>query len=318
MAKISIIIPVYNVENKMDNCLNSLNSQTNDSFEVVFVEDCSSDNSYTYLENWLSNNAMFKYKLIQNKKNSGPGYSRNNGINNSSYPYVSFLDSDDILDPNFVEKSIDIITSNINIDLIIYDYYMKKGETNTPKRSCLVKEHGLVSPIDVLALCSGMCWGKVYNKKLINSGNVHFANLIRSEDLVFVKKYVNRCRKIYYCNERLYYYVQNNTSIMHQASTLSIDNNIKAFEEIKKIGNNEAIRMVFLREYLYLITQILILKKEKTKTIKDFIRESKKMYTNCFKNKYLSYQPMYLKVILFLIRLEIIWPLRIIFRLKEK
>ena len=118
--------------------------------------------------------------------------------------------------------------------------------------------------------------------------------------------------------EYLYYYIENKQSIMHTMSTMNISNNIKAFEYIRKnTENNEAIEMIFIREYLYLIVQIMILKNNSTKEIKKFISQCYNEYNKWYKNKYIKFQPTYMRLILILIRSRIILPIRIIFKLKN-
>ena len=314
---ISIIVPIYNASSYITNFLDSLNKQPIDLFEVVFVDDVSQDDSYNVLDNWLSNNAKFSYKLLKNNKNSGPGITRNNGINASSCDYIAFCDADDLLADNFVEKSVKLIKTK-KADLIIYDYYITNNEKNYLKKSCLNNNYGFVDKNDVLALSSGMCWGKVYKKNIIKKYNICFPDMMRSEDLVFVKKYISNCDKIFYENSPMYYYVQNDNSIMHSIETMKIENNIKAFNEIKKIGNNDAIEMIFIREYLYLITQIMMLKKYKFGKIREFINQSVLMYPKWYKNKYIKYQPLYLKIILLFIRYKFMLLLKLVFLLKEK
>ena len=106
---------------------------------------------------------------------------------------------------------------------------------------------------------------------------------------------------------------------MHTMSTMNISNNIKAFEYIRKnTENNEAIEMIFIREYLYLIVQIMILKNNSTKEIKKFISQCNNEYNKWYKNKYIKFQPTYMRLILILIRRRIILPIRIIFKLKNQ
>ena len=314
---LSIIVPIYNARKYIEKFLESINNQTSNSFEVVFVDDRSSDDTHEFLKEWLEKNASFDYQLIMNKKNSGPGFSRNKGIELARGDYLSFSDADDYLSCEFVEKSLSLV-EKCNVDLIMYDYFMVKDEVLTPQKSCLVNEYGKVSPMDALALSRGMCWARVYKKSIIIENKIKFPNIIRSEDLVFIKKYVSVCKNILYDNAYMYYYVQNRGSIMHSLKTMHVENNVRAFNEIKKIGNNEAVEMIFIREYLYLNTQIMVMKKYKFNTIRKFIGDSSKMYPQWYKNKYIKYQPFYLKVMFVLVRFRMLILLKLAFLLKEK
>ena len=313
---ISIVIPVYNSLNIIDKCLESLESQTSRNFEVIFIDDCSKGNNYEELKKKL-NNYSFVYQIHQNIKNSGPGFTRNNGIKLSKGSYIVFIDSDDYVSSNFIE----IIEKNIDEespDVIIFDYYIEKNN-KLNKTDGLPLKQGRISKLDALALSKGACWGKVYKKNIIIENSIEFPNLIRSEDLAFCKAFISKCDRIYYLKEYLYYYIENKHSIMHTMSTMNISNNIKAFEYIRKnTENNEAIEMIFIREYLYLIVQIMILKNNSTKEIKKFISQCNNEYNKWYKNKYIKFQPTYMRLILILIRRRIILPIRIIFKLKNQ
>lgn len=311
---ISIIVPVYNCYHLIDRFLESFENQTSKNFEIVFCDDFSTDNTYYLLEKKLEN-YKFNYKLFKNQKNEGPGVTRNNAIAKSSGDYLTFVDPDDFVTLDFVEK-IEKIIKKYNSDAIIFDFNIVKDTKVFLKKSLPVSEKNISTEIAV-ALSNGMCWGKVFKKDIIFLNKILFPNLMRSEDLAFSKVALSKCKKIYYLQDAMYNYVIVNTSIMHNKKTLNINNNILSFEYIENnVKSDESLEMVFIREYLYLITQILITQKENTKNILNFIHESEKKFPNWYKNKYIKYQPMYIKVILFFIKVKFILPLRLIFLLK--
>ena len=94
-STISIIIPVYNAKKIIDNCLEALNGQISNDFEVVFVDDCSKDDSCDYIEKWFNKRkSRIFYNIVKNKKNLGPGLTRNVGIKNAkSKSYFNILKS---------------------------------------------------------------------------------------------------------------------------------------------------------------------------------------------------------------------------------
>lgn len=313
---ISIIIPIYNSYKLIGRCLKSLENQTNKNFEVIFIDDCSTDNSYENLKEKLRE-FSFDYQIHRNHKNSGPGISRNNGIENSRAKYLTFIDSDDYVSETFIEKIENIIKEN-NPDAIIVDFYREINNKYNVRDSLPLKENNILTTMDTLALSKGMCWGKVYKKSIIDSNNITFPSLIRSEDLAFSKVYLSKCKEVYYLREPLYYYVDNNQSIMHTKSTMDISNNIKAFEYIEKnVKKNQAVEMIFIREYLYLIVQNMILQNSSLQEIKRFVDECNNKYPKWFKNCYIKFQPLYVRIILLLIKYKIIFPIKIIFKLKK-
>lgn len=315
---LTIIIPVYNSFKLMDKCLNSLQSQTSNDFETIFVDDCSTDDSFQLLSEWLKANSTFKYKIIKNNTNSGPGFSRNNGIIHSKSNYLTFIDSDDYVEYDFVETAIKNI-KKYRPDMIFFNYYTTDYINKKKSKSLLSNHYGELSVNEALALSSGMCWGKIFKVKIIKENQICFPNLMRSEDLAFVKVYISKCKEIFYLNDAVYYYyVENSHSIMHSVSTMSINNNIEAFKYIQSnIKDNLAVEMIFIREYLYLIVQILVLNGSSSKEIKNFISESNKIYKNWYKNPYLKYQPLYLRMVLSFIKMNLVFPIRLIFKIKK-
>ena len=311
---LSIITPVYNCYHLMDRLLETLEKQTSDDFEVIFIDDCSKDDSYNLLSKELQN-YHFKYKLLQNKKNEGPGNTRNHGISVSQGDYLTFVDSDDYISTDFVKNLEKKIKRN-KYDVVIFDYLINKAGKISTKKS-LPLNYGTVDSKLALALSNGMCWGKVFKKQVIIDNSIQFPELMRSEDLAFVKSAISKCNSIYYLPNKLYTYMIVSTSIMHRADTLNTNNNIKAYRYIEKnIDKGPELEMIYIREYLYLIVQILFLQKKNNNEIKKFIEKCEKEYPTWYKNKYIKYQPFYLKTLLFLIKNKCISLLKIIFLVK--
>ena len=121
--KVSVIVPVYNVEEYLYDCLNSLIKQTFDDFEIICIDDCSTDSSYEILEYFKTKDNRFK--IIKNRDNIGLGASRNVGIEESKGEYILFLDSDDWLDRNTIEELYALAYKNetdvVMFKLINYD-----------------------------------------------------------------------------------------------------------------------------------------------------------------------------------------------------
>ena len=121
--KISIIIPVYNVEKYLHQCLNSVINQTYKNLEIICINDGSKDNSLIILNEYLQKDNRI---VIVNQKNSGVSSARNKGIRLSTGDFISFIDSDDYLDLNVYEKCVQRIIRD-NSDIIIFE---KKKEKN--------------------------------------------------------------------------------------------------------------------------------------------------------------------------------------------
>jgi len=109
-TKVSIIIPVYNVEKYIEACFNSISNQTYKNIEAIFVDDCSSDDSYKILSNLIKQHSQseIQYKILRHESNKNVSFARNTGIRAATGDYISFIDSDDIIIPNGIEYLLNI------------------------------------------------------------------------------------------------------------------------------------------------------------------------------------------------------------------
>nr|WP_312175883.1 glycosyltransferase [Moraxella sp. CTOTU46934] len=115
---VSVIVPVYNVEQYLDECLNSIRQQTYENLEIIVVEDCSTDQSLEVLSKHLNDQRI---KLIRHEKNSGLSAARNTGIDGARGDYIMFVDSDDHIHNNLIQLCLDN-TSKKGLDLIVFDF----------------------------------------------------------------------------------------------------------------------------------------------------------------------------------------------------
>lgn len=115
---VSVIVPVYNVEQYLDECLNSICQQTYENLEIIVVEDCSTDNSLNTLIKYLEDSRV---KLIQHEKNSGLSAARNTGIDAAKGDYIMFVDSDDLVHLSLIELCVKYAIVN-DADLITYNF----------------------------------------------------------------------------------------------------------------------------------------------------------------------------------------------------
>lgn len=215
--KFSIIIPVYNVEQFLAKCLDSVLGQSFDDFEVIAVNDGSTDNSKQILEKYTSKSRKLK---VINQINKGLGGARNTGIKEAAGEYLLLLDSDDYLEVNtlqllgeFLEQyQLDILAFDCNkVDLngnlieriTITDYQEKYTELSR-------KQFMLFEP----TACT-----KVYKRRLFVDNGIMFPERLWYEDLATVFRIVPYANKIGYLKEACYNYVQQPNSITHSVNT---------------------------------------------------------------------------------------------------
>ncbi|MBS1514219.1 MAG: glycosyltransferase [Bacteroidetes bacterium] len=215
--EVSVIIPCYNVEKFILKCLESLNTQTFRDFEIIVVDDGSTDNSELVIKKYLNENCL-NYKYLK-QKNSGPSKARNTGITNSSGKYIALLDSDDSFTKDSLEKKISAAKKNDNIDFIYSDAFINyENGMETKRREKNFKEvyHGFHSGIifENLIDKNFIPTTTVFCKKyLFEKFGFFNENIIVAEDYdLWLRFAVNKCN-FFYIDECLSYYSVRSTSL---------------------------------------------------------------------------------------------------------
>ena len=205
MIKVSVIVPVYNGEQYLKKCLDSLCNQTLDNIEIIVINDASIDNTASILEDYRKNNSNIR--IITNKKNKGIGYNRNKGIKEAKGTFISFVDCDDYLDKSMLEKMYNKAVKD-NSELVICNYYMMQENGTEIKNDINIVDENtktLKDNSNLLLDINLSPWNKLYKKELIE--DISFVEKMKYEDAPFVIKALNRANKISFVDEKLYYYI---------------------------------------------------------------------------------------------------------------
>ena len=206
--KVSVIVPVYNVEKYIKKCLDSLVNQTLNGVEIIVVNDGSPDNSQKIIDEYTK-----KYKNVKSyiKENGGLSDARNYGIKKATGEYISFVDSDDYIRNDMLEIMYNYaIKEDLNVvvcdSINVYD----NGS------EILIKSNNNYSDNDVrnYIISPPMACTRLFKKTIFDK--IQFKKNIYYEDLEMTPKVVNITDKIGFVSEGLYYYVQRDGSIMKQ------------------------------------------------------------------------------------------------------
>ena len=211
MLKLSIIIPVYNVEKYLSKCLDSVIYPDIADYEIIVVNDGSTDSSPEIAENYARRYPQL-IKLI-NKENGGLGSARNAGIAHAQGEFLVFLDSDDCLSPNAVEEMLDSL--QLNFDIAIYDYISVNEYDRELSRSIGCEKQGSFSFSDypeILFAPPSAC-NKIFKKSLFIENNIVFPTQIWFEDLATIPRLFLHCNKISNLAKPWYKYLQRSGSI---------------------------------------------------------------------------------------------------------
>ena len=272
---ISVIVPVYKVENYLDCCVQSIVNQTYSNLEIILIDDGSPDASGAMCDAWAEKDSRIR---VIHQENAGGGAARNAGLDAARGERIAFVDSDDYIDPDFTEHLVTAAEQN-NADLVIAPYKMviPAGATKpeqvldklqdelgvmTVARPPEVREYGFL-PAGVYtqdefarhlmdkpaSYFYGVLWNKLYRRDLLVDHQIQFTSEVRwAEDLVFNMQYLEYANVLVSIPEAGYYYVQNPQSICHtQINPATIvQNKIQVFRYYKdlytRLGMYEQVR----------------------------------------------------------------------------
>ncbi len=225
MVKISVILPVYNVENYLRQCLESLVNQSFSEVEFICVNDGSTDRSAVILEEYAQKDFRF---VIINQQNQGQGAARNTGIEAANGEYIVFTDPDDWMEKEALEKIYNCFKRN-NAEVVQYDYreYCEQtrrirninfAEFLSKKFNCTLGNNEYYNWkyvfIKGFKYSKFTVWSKAYSRKFIERYNIKFPLNKQGEDDVFSAQVFFHAPKIYYLQEYLYFYrLRKNSSV---------------------------------------------------------------------------------------------------------
>ncbi|WP_300743431.1 glycosyltransferase family 2 protein [uncultured Brachyspira sp.] len=239
MVKVSVIIPVYNAENYIRKCLDSIINQTLKEIEIICIDDCSYDNSYYILNEYAQDDN--RIVVIKNNTNQGVSKTRNIGINIAKGNYIAFIDSDDYVNMNYLEYLYNS-TEIKNYDVIFTDnvFFIDENNkinycNNTLFGEFNIEKHKYADSFlrDFNMNCSPFVWDKIFRRQFILENNIFFLdNVTISEDLEFIFKCFIYNPSMYYNNNSIYYHINNN--IQSLGHKINKQGRVKDYEYILK------------------------------------------------------------------------------------
>lgn len=253
MDLISIVVPVYNVQDYLEECINSLINQSYQNIEILLIDDGSTDKSPIICDNFLKIDSRIK---TYHKKNGGLSDARNYGIKQSKGNYVFFIDSDDVIQLNTLEILYEIIKkSDSDISCVGFNNFTDKipdVKTNNKYEEFTASE-GINEMLYQRKINNSAC-GKLLKKELFNQ--ILFPIDMYFEDLATTYKLLLKSEKVCVSCNDLYFYRQRRGSIMHSINEKRTDDLIKIIDEMEKILYKEkfkkALRCRIINSYFYI------------------------------------------------------------------
>lgn len=241
---VSVLVPIYNVEKYIERCARSIFEQAYENLEIIFVNDCTPDNSVGVLRKVLAEypNRIAQTQIINHEKNLGLAGARLTGLKTSTGKYIQNIDSDDYIDKNMISDMV-ALAEQENADITICDFmyvYTNKKEhiyVNPPLDPLSCLECVLVGIVH-----SSVC-NKLIRRDLFINNRIHqFVGLDLREDFSVLYKLVYYCKRIAYLPKAYYYYRQNASSMVNNyneksgKSGLLLIDDLSHFIEKERLG----------------------------------------------------------------------------------
>ena len=319
MPLVSVVVPIYNVENYLNRCIESIVNQTYKNLEIILVDDGSTDNSSFICDEWCTKDNRI---TVIHKENAGAGLARNSGIEKAVGEYIFFFDSDDYIDCNTVKKCVKNAIQNKS-DVVVFGRkeVLENGSEKTveffPKEKNFHGDeiHNALLPKMFSHKCGfGLsCCSKMFRLSVINVNNIRFKSEreILSEDSYFLLELFPKIKTLSILPEYLYFYCERSSSFSHTYTKDKQKNNdVFLGECIKYVKENnlnkKIIPHMMARYHTYSIT---VMKEILTSNLTE--NEKKEKLFNIFDNrffrntlKYSAFKNENFKIQIFLISIK--------------
>ncbi len=201
---VTLLVPVYNTEKYIKKCLESIVNQTYKNLEIILIDDGSNDNSGKICDEYAKKDSRIE---VFHKENQGSSAEKNFGLSIAKGRYISFIDSDDYLEPTLIEKLVKSIEINQS-DIAICNFF---PNSTTDLEETFTASQALTYIMNKRYF-RGYNWNKLYKTEIAK--DIQFCtDIYMSEDLLFNCNYLLKAKKCSYIDEKLYHYNENNNSI---------------------------------------------------------------------------------------------------------
>lgn len=289
MALISIVVPIYKVEKYLNRCIDSILNQTINNFELILVNDGSTDGCGKICDEYSRKDNRIK---VIHKENGGLSDARNTGIKAAKGKYIGFIDSDDYIEADMYEILYNDIQSN-NADISVCGYYTDYLNANI--RNYINNEKFILNKEEALGMIDKIspgAWNKLYKREIFEDIEYPVGKL--NEDVFIIINILEKCNKIVFDTRPKYHYIQRASSItkatFDERKWHCVDAWKKNLEIIKEKYPNqqEVFEYKHIGSYLHLLDTLILMPNYKQskdyKQVDSFIRNN---ISSILKNKYI-------------------------------
>lgn len=282
MPKVSVIVPVYNVQDYIEKCINSLVNQTLQDIEIIIVNDGSKDSSVKIINQFIK---QYPKKIIYlEKENGGLSDARNYAMLYAKGEYIAFLDADDYVEFDTYEKMYEI-AKNENSDMVECNFYWEYP--NKVKKDIGQAYNGKKEMIQKVRV---VAWNKLIKREILTKTNIKFPKGYRYEDVEFTYKLVPYLNKVSFLKKPCIHYVQRENSISNSQNEKTrqifdvLDNVINFYKKNQIYDKyKEELEYVYAR-YLLCSSLLRMVKIENKKTRKKVLNETWERLNTKFPN----------------------------------
>ena len=222
MSSVSVLVPIYNVEEYLDQCLNSLAMQTLEDIEIICINDGSTDSSSRILQKYAKKHKNF---IVINKKNSGYGDSMNRGLEKATGEYIGIVESDDFIELNAF-KELYNLAKNTSADIVKANYFYHTDNSDEVHR--VIKDQKLDTPMSLvdnpsILLEEPGIWSAIYRRDFLNKNKIRFRTTPGAsyQDTGFHFKSFCAAKRIVYTDKAYLHYRTDNASSSVKSSPVS-------------------------------------------------------------------------------------------------
>lgn len=307
---VTIVIPCYNVAKYIKRCIDSLVDQSFQKFKVILVDDKSTDDTYQYLLQLQATSGL-DIMVLQNSCNSGPAVSRNKGILEADTKYITFCDSDDWYEPDFLKTMVSLLEDNA-ADMAFCGYKVVDEHGNSQSRP-VYNRSGLISReeafcLDADSLCMLMVKTDIMKDTLL-------PNLRNGEDVATVPLLMAKANRYAATVSCLYNYFRRSDSASERPTMKAVESLVCSYQYVQKNFPDKYIKekeFLGIKNLLYSTIITLFSCSNDKRTAKELLNEFETIYPNWENNPYITSLRIYKKVILRMVSLKLFGVVRLV------
>ena len=265
MPKVSIIVPVYKAEQYLHRCVDSILSQSFTDWELILVDDGSPDSSGAICDEYAQKDARIQ---VIHKVNGGVSSARNVALGRITSKWLTFVDSDDCLYPNALQRWVEVAEQN-NLDLIQCHFNREYKEGQVEREATEVLTAAQYADTENYLTC---VWGTLFKSSIVKEHSLRFDEKVRlGEDQIFLLSHMQYCNRIQRIGDVLYFYRDNEQSAVNNPKPEYEMTSVGAFKELKR--TNPIAKKRCDAMFMYYFIPLVISSNTPASVIKDLYKD---------------------------------------------